>query len=465
MNQPTSLLRRQCLRSASAFGLTAALGRWAQAGSSGDLVQAPPGNDYKALVCVFLFGGNDGNNMVVPLDARFADYSRGRGPALALPRESLLPLAIAADDGADAKADYGLHPAMAPLLPLWTRGRLALQFNTGALLEPLTRDAWLRAGARPDNLFSHSDQQEFAQGLQDGAAGGRSGWGFRLAGGPPADAARLPALISLAGNQRFLQGDVRSSLVLPARGNFGLSGNAADSATAARTEALRALWVQGDTRIGQQAGQILNAALNAASVVNPLINPPAASPATPAAVPFATLRSDISQQLLRVARLIEARGAIGNRRQVFFVALNGFDTHSNQRADQERLLGELAAALRAFHDATEALGVADQVTSFTLSDFARTFKPNNTGGSDHAWGNHHMVLGGAVRGGRSYGSFPTLAAGGPDDAGREGRWIPTTSFDQVAATLARWFGADADALARIAPHLGRFDQPDLGFMA
>jgi len=177
------------------------------------------------------------------------------------------------------------------------------------------------------------------------------------------------------------------------------------------------------------------------------------------------LKSDISQQLLRVARLIEARDAIGNPRQVFFVSMGGYDTHVNQRTDQERLLGELGAALRAFHDATEALGVADRVTAFTMSDFARTLKVNTGGGTDHGWGSHHLIMGGAVRGQRSYGVFPTLAPGGPDDAGNEGRWIPTTAYDQYVATLARWFGAGPDALREVAPNLARFKTADLGFMA
>ncbi len=453
--------RRDWMRRAGALGVGTALGRWAQASNSTEAGSALAG-DYKALVCVFLFGGNDGNNLVVPLDSRLADYTRVRGPVLGVAPDKLLPL-----PEAGGPATYGLHPAMAPLLPLWARGRLALQFNVGALLEPLSRESYLRAGARPDNLFSHSDQQEFAQGLQEPGAvpGSRSGWGWRLGAGQAVPQARLPALISLAGNQRFLQGDVRSSLVLPARGNFGLSGTGPDVPSAARMDALRTLWAQGSTPIGQQAGDILAQALAAASFVNPLINPPAASPPTVAAAPFAELRTDVAQQLLRVARLIEARGAIGNRRQVFFVGMNGYDTHTNQRQDQDRLLGELAAALRAFHDATDALGVAEQVTSFTMSDFARTFKPNNSGGTDHAWGNHHLVLGGAVRGGRTYGRFPTLALGGPDDAAREGRWIPSTSYGQMAATLARWFGAGDDALPQIAPHLARFDTANLGFMA
>ena len=472
--------RRTWMRRTGALGLTAALGRWAQAGGVGAGLEGAAPGDYKALVCVFLFGGNDGNNLVVPLDNRLADYTRLRGPALALPADKLLPLANGAGLGAGADAGagagagaltgaiaYGLHPGMAPLLPLWDRGRMAVQFNVGALIEPLTRDAYLRAGARPDNLFSHSDQQDFAQGLQDGAGatGSRSGWGWRLGAGQAAAGARLPALISFAGNQRFLRGDVRGSLVLPARGNFGLSGSVADAPGAARLDALRALWAQGGTPIGQQAGDILAQALAAASFVNPVINPPAAALPTAASLPFVDLRSDVSQQLLRVARLVEARAAVGNRRQVFFVGMNGFDTHTNQRAEQDRLLAELASALRAFHDATEALGLADQVTTFTLSDFARTFKPNNSGGTDHAWGNHHLLLGGAVRGGRTYGRFPLLVPGGPDDAGKEGRWIPSTAYDQMAATLARWFGADTDALAQIAPHLARFDSADLGFMA
>ena len=420
--------------------------------------------DYKALVCVFLFGGNDGNNMVVPVDAAHADYQRLRG-TLALERQSLVALPEPA-----GASRFGLHPSLQPLESLWSRQRLAVLFNTGALTAPLTRADYLRGAPRPDNLFSHADQQDFAQALVDGA-GVRSGWGFRTAQqlGLMAEGALLPSLISLSGNQRFLQGDVRGSLVLPARGNFGMNGGGTDAASRARVEAFRALWAyaaaSGAAPIGRQAGEIVGSALSAASFVNPILNgsSPFNQPATGAA--FAGLKTDVSQQLLRVARLVEAREAIGNRRQIFFVGMGGFDTHVNQRADQARLLGDLAAALKAFHDATDAMGVADQVTSFTLSDFARTLQPNNSGGTDHAWGNHQLILGGAVRGGRCHGRFPTLAAGGPDDAAKEGRWIPSSSCDQYVATLARWFGVPADALAEIAPHLRRFDTADLGFMA
>jgi len=441
--------RREWLQQAGAASAMLTLGQRASA-------QHAASGDYKALVCVFLFGGNDGNNMVVPLGDAYADYAKARSPSgLAVAQDQLV--ALGEESGT---ARHGLHPALRPLESLWAKQRLAMLFNTGPLIEPINRAGYLKAAARPDNLFSHADQQEFAQALAGSNSAG-TGWGFRLAreagfGGP-----RLPSLVSFSGNQRFLQGDVRQALVLPARGNFGIAGNGTDPVAAARMVAFRTMWAGTASAIGAQAGAIVDSALSAASFVNPILN--ATSPLT--TEPFVALKSDISQQLLRVARLIEARDAIGNPRQVFFVSMGGYDTHVNQRTDQERLLGELGAALRAFHDATEALGVADRVTAFTMSDFARTLKVNTGGGTDHGWGSHHLIMGGAVRGQRSYGVFPTLAPGGPDDAGNEGRWIPTTAYDQYVATLARWFGAGPDALREVAPNLARFKTADLGFMA
>jgi uncharacterized protein (DUF1501 family) len=179
---------------------------------------------------------------------------------------------------------------------------------------------------------------------------------------------------------------------------------------------------------------------------------------------FAGQNSTIAQQLFAVAKMIEARAITGSKRQIFFVALGGFDTHNNELVTQQNLLSQLSPALKAFYDATGTLGVAQQVTTFTLSDFGRTFQPASGGGSDHAWGSHHLVIGGAVRGGSLYGAFPTLALGGPDDAEREGRWIPTTAVDQYGATLARWFGAGTAQLATVFPNLARFPVADLGFM-
>ena len=172
----------------------------------------------------------------------------------------------------------------------------------------------------------------------------------------------------------------------------------------------------------------------------------------------------LGNQLLQVARIIEARSVLGASRQIFFVSLGGFDTHNDQMDRQQPLLAQLSAALCAFHQATVQLGVAPQVTTFTLSDFGRTLKPASGGGSDHAWGNHQLVLGGAVRGRHTYGTFPTLALGGPDDFTTEGRWIPTTSTDQYVATLARWFGVAPADLASVLPNVGRFATDDLGFL-
>jgi len=179
---------------------------------------------------------------------------------------------------------------------------------------------------------------------------------------------------------------------------------------------------------------------------------------------FGPQPSAFGKQLLQVARIIEARSVLGASRQIFFVSLGGFDTHNDQLNRQSKLLADLSPSLSAFHAATVQLGVDSQVTTFTLSDFARTLQPASGGGSDHAWGNHQLVLGGAVRGRQTYGAFPTLALGGPDDFSTEGRWIPTTSTDQYAATLARWFGVTPGDLASVLPNVGRFGTDDLGFL-
>jgi uncharacterized protein (DUF1501 family) len=194
------------------------------------------------------------------------------------------------------------------------------------------------------------------------------------------------------------------------------------------------------------------------------VNPVLTSTNSATAPAFAGLTSSISQQLQQVAKLIEGRAQTGARRQIFFVSLGSFDTHNAELATLDTLLGDLSPALKAFHDATVALGVEGQVTTFTLSDFGRTFQPASGGGTDHAWGNHHFVMGGAVKGGDLYGHYPSPILGGPDDAENEGRWIPTTSVDQYGATLARWFGLNAQQLASVFPSLARFPTSDVGFL-
>ena len=414
--------------------------------------------DYRALVCIFLFGGNDGNNLLLPADsAGYAQYAavRGAGSGIALTQAELLPI-----QPANLDTPFGLHPALKELQPLFAGGQLAAIANVGTLTQP-TSKAQYAAGVRPDSLYSHSDQQnQWQTSIASGTA--RTGWGGRLADvlAPQAGGA-FPVITSTAGVTLFVTGTASRPLAIPVTGGFGLSGYNNGPAAKARLAALNSLLAidRGNTFV-DAASAITEQAIALSATVNPILT----STASAVAPLFAGQSSSIARQLLAVARMIEARAATGARRQIFFVSLGGFDTHANQLATQQTLFGQLSPAWKAFYDATVQLGVAQQVTSFTLSDFGRTFKPAAGGGSDHAWGNHHLVLGGAVKGGMLYGRYPTLALAGPDDAEREGRWIPTTAVDQYGATLAKWLGASTTDLAQVFPNLARFPVDNLGFL-
>lgn len=418
---------------------------------------AQAANDYKALVCLFLYGGNDGNNTVVPVQqAEYNVYAAGRG-TIALPQAGLVQLAQATG------TRFGLHPNLAPLQQIWTNGDMALMLNTGPLVQPLTRAQYqANRSARPQNLFSHDDQQEQNQtAVPNNQA--TVGWGGRLGDRLQVLNAGsvVPMNISVGGNDIFLRGQSVPAYSVPTGGAFGLTVTGGNTAQRqARNTAMQSLFAL--DRQNQQvrsAGDVISSAVNASAVLNTVVNN-AASAAAPA---FQGLNTGLSRQLFAVAKMVEGRATLGLRRQIFFAQAGGFDNHQNQIADQGNRFNELGPALRAFYNAIVALGVQDQVTLFTLSDFGRTLRVND-GGSDHAWGNHHIVVGGAVRGGQAYGTFPNQALGGPDDTDRDGRWIPTTAVDQYAATLAKWFGvADADIPA-VVPNIGRFATRDLGFL-
>jgi uncharacterized protein (DUF1501 family) len=445
--------RRDFLQGLGAVGLAASArfeGRaWAQSA-----------DDYRALVCVFLFGGNDGNNTVVPVDsAGYAAYAgiRGTGPGgLALPREQLLPLAPAAGEAA-----YGLHPGLTELQTLWDDGAMALVFNVGTLLAPTSKQSFLdNSVPHPLSLLSHQDQQhQWQTALADQAS--RTGWGGRIAdglGGGP-----LPPVISISGNQLFTVGTSSSPLALPAAGGgFGLGGFDGSAAASARRQAMDDVRMLHEENLIVQATQSqASRALSASQLVAPVL---AGTGSTVDAL-FAGQTSSIARQLLQVARLIAARQTLGVGRQIYFVSQSSYDTHNDQLNRQANLFADLSPALKAFYDATVQLGVASQVTTFTLSDFARTLQPASGGGSDHAWGNHHLVIGGAVKGRQTYGAYPTLQLGGPDDFTGQGRWVPTLAVDQYAATLATWFGVSAGDLPTVFPYIGRYATADLGFLA
>jgi uncharacterized protein (DUF1501 family) len=436
--------------------------------------------DYKALVCVFLYGGNDGLNTVVPTDAtRHGQYAGVRG-AVALPRGALLPL---------AGTDFGLHPSLSALVPAWNEGKLTTLFNVGPLYAPLTKTEY-RANASggsvmvPENLFSHSDQQLlWESGTTDAQA--RTGWGGRAA----QRLATANPVISMGGNGRFGLSSGAVPLVLPEPGaTFGAYGLQPSDLTwapmRARKEAVDALYAQSDGQLSQAYQRQQLDAFAVSERLGALVKRAPGNAGNTAAIdaafaPITTngrINTPLGRQLYQTAKFIDARATVQGDRQIFFAQQGGFDTHGNQIAgnaqegEHMRLLKSLGDAMGCFHNAMKGIGQSDAVTLFTQSDFGRTFKPNNSNGTDHAWGNHHLILGGAVRGGRTYGTYPALALGGPDDVGvdsweLQGRWIPTTSVDQYAATLLAWFGADASALDAVLPNLRNFGSArNLGFV-
>ena len=413
-------------------------------------VPAAP-SDYRALVCLFLFGGNDGNNTVIPYDD-YAAYQQVRGSQINIPKDAILKI-----DAPSQGAAFGLHPALAELQPLYAQGNLAVLANVGTLLQPITRADYLAGAPRPDSLFSHFDQQDqwqssIARALDPRA---QTGWGGRIADAAAALAgSSFPMIISVAGIPLFTTG-VSSRPLVP---GANLAGFQATAVSQARYAALRTLLAldTGPVLTGA-ASAITSAAIDDNATLNAAL---ASAPALATAFPTTSL----GKQFKSIANIISVRGALKMSRQIFFASLSGFDTHTDELNTQQTLLTQVSQALAAFYASTVELGVAEAVTTFTLSDFGRTFQPASGGGTDHAWGNHHFVMGGSVKGGDFYGSFPALALAGPDDSSNEGRWIPTTAVDEYGATLAQWFGVGASALATVFPNIGQFSNTDMGFL-
>jgi uncharacterized protein (DUF1501 family) len=326
------------------------------------------------------------------------------------------------------------------------------------LVQPVSRQEFLtNAVAVPTNLFSHSDQVQQMQSGVPSASGG-TGWGARAAdiiqsmnGG-----SSFPTTVSISGPALFCAGKIVQSASLFPGFNLDMDGMSLwpPAAASARTLGVQQV-LQFDS--GMELIQAANHSRQDAIALNAMLTGQSASVAT--AFPGTT----IGNQLQQVAKIIKLRASTGMSRQVFFCSLGGFDTHGGQSWQQWNLLREVSEALAAFYNATGELGVADRVTSFTLSDFGRTLQPSGTG-SDHGWGSHHLILGGAVQGGRVYGTFPSMALGGPDDSGTRGAMIPSTSTDQYGGTLAKWFGVPTNQLPAVFPNIATFGTADLGFM-
>ena len=446
--------RRRFLRASgalSAGALFPTLATWAPTA----LAQAA---DYRALVCVFLYGGNDSNNMVVPYDD-YASYAAGRSSATgaALGRDelvSILPTGL---------PRYGLHPNLSSLAPLFTQGKMAVVANVGTLTAPLTRASYLAGATHPRNLFSHSDQQSTWQGLVPGQAT-PSGWGGRIVDvtGAGNAALAIPGMVSLSGDAVYTIGATSLPVALAQNGALGLAGDRYSDAGRIRYDAInKILTLDRENQLQASAADVMALAVKSSEALSEALN--SAYSAIDAA--FQGTNGGMADQLYQCAKLVAARAQLGVSRHAFFTSMGGYDTHNAQRNEQAQRFNELGPALAAFQKATEALGVSDKVTAFTLSDFSRTFRVNANAGTDHAWGSHQLVLGGGVRGGAFYGRYPNLAMGGPDDAGDDGQWIPTTAIEQYGATLAKWFGVPAAALPQVFPNLKAFASADLGFLA
>ena len=467
--------RRSFLSRAGRFALAGAATPFALNLAAIGEAAALTATDYKALVCVFLHGGNDQANTVVPFDG--ANYSRYKSArqGIALPQSALTSTLLSPTTALGGGAQYALHPSMTGLAGLFNSGKAAVQFNVGPLVVPLTRAQYDSADRKnyplPPKLFSHNDQQSLWQASSP--EGATVGWGGNLGDlALGSNGNSLFTNISVNGNAVFLSGKTALQYSVSAKGAVAIDAIKKDVYSSTAVQSLFGTMVQQPRThvLENEYNKVTARAVKAEAQVNGALASVNLSTVFPAG-------NSLANQLKMVARLIGARMSLGNKRQVFFVSLGGFDMHDGLLAHQATLLGELSAAMTAFYNATVELGVAQQVTAFTASDFGRTLASNGDG-SDHGWGSHHFVLGGAVKGAAFYGVPPPLSvanSGLPQDQWHvgQGRLLPSTSVDQYAATMAKWFGVSSIELPSVLPNIGRFgtaagrsDYPtDLGFLA
>ena len=417
-----------------------------------------PFSDYKALVCVFLFGGNDSFNMVVPNStAEYNVYAQSR-QNLAIAQQDLLPInPLSLAPGSNP---FGVHPSMAGLQSLFENGNAAVIANVGPLIEPTTLEQLYSGSVTvPPQLFSHNDQQDQWHSLK-GTSTSKTGWAGRIADliRQSVTDQQMATNASLSGTSLWQSADETIAYVMGQTGPLPFEGFSNDPDTFQYDQKLafrRIVEAEYSSIYERGFAEIQQRAIAAADTVSEAID---TAPTLTTQFP----NSQLGRQLETVARLIGNRDSLAMQRQVFFVATGGFDSHDDQNQNQPGLLGGVSAAVKAFYDATVELNVAESVTTFTQSDFGRTLTSNGDG-SDHAWGGNQLVIGGSVRGRDIYGTYPLLQIGSPEDVGG-GRFIPTTSSDQLAATLARWFGVPDVDLDIVAPNIANFAQRDLGFM-
>ncbi len=452
--------RRAFLQRASALSLAGSAAPWAiNLAAIGEAAAAGTPADYKALVCVFLYGGNDYGNTLVPYDTPSYNLYQGMRPTLAYSQAALAPTVLAPTIALPGARQYALAPELAPLLPLFTANRMGVMLNVGTLIQPTTKAQYTNGSVPlPPKLFSHNDQQSVWQSqAPEGAA---SGWGGRMgdlfvAGNGSATF----TCVNVSGNAVYLSGNTAVQYQVSTTGPVAFAGIAAPLfGSAACSTALQSLVTAPRTHLFEaEYTRVAKRSIDAGAVLTSAL---AGAPAITTPFPAGNALAD---QLKFVARMISTAATTSTKRQVFFVSIGGFDTHDGLAAIHPGLLTTVSSALAAFYQATVELGVASQVTTFTASDFGRTLTADD--GSDHGWGSMHFMLGGAVNGGRFYGTAPIVANGGPDDVG-QGRLLPSTGVDQYAATLGKWFGISDTDLLTVLPNLAHYDagQRNLGFV-
>lgn len=459
MSKLDELTRREFLRRSSALGLAGVAAPWALSlAAMGEAAAAALPGDYRALVCVFLYGGNDFANTLVPYDqASYNSYAAIR-QALAIPRDQLTATALTSSSPLPGGRQMALNPALAPLKAIFDAGKMGVLLNIGTLVQPVTLAQYKAGTAKlPPKLFSHNDQQSVWQSsLPEGAV---NGWGGRIGDlFLNANTSSTFTCINVSGNAVFMSGQQAVQYQISTAGALPLNALSKPAfGSAACSAALKTLITAPRSHlIEAEQNRVVSRALAAQGTLAGALS------GVSLQTPF-DAKSSLAMQLKMVAQLIAARSALGASRQVFFVSLGGFDLHDNLMSQHPLLLAQVASGLSSFYNAMVELGISDKVTSFTASDFGRTLSSNGDG-SDHGWGGYHFVLGGAVKGGQYYGSLPAVSVGGPDDVG-QGRLLPSTSVDQLAGTLASWMGVSDSSMPLVVPNIVNYSTRNLGFMA
>ncbi len=448
---------KSSVKSVTALGAVGAMAKFGEISA----FASTGGTGYQALVCIFLSGGNDGHNTIIPISTAQQNYSlyqTGR-KSLALAQSSLLPIF----DGSDV---YGLHPAIPELQQLYKQGKAAVLANVGNLVQPLNRSGYQSNNSAlfPTALFSHSDQSnQWQSAIPNGIAS--TGWGGRITDllRPQNSSAIFPPITTTSTCGLFCSGQQTSPATVPPPATGAPAGSgmatlrAVNNAPATAGGMQQLLTFDNGLQLVQAGNGIISRGSAYANTMTGLLANVKLTTPFPSSNPLAA-------QLQTVANVMSVRNQLGLTRQIFFCQLNGFDTHSAQLQTHQQLLSQLSQAMLAFYQATEELGIDQSVTTFTASEFGRTLTPSGANGSDHAWGNHHFILGGNVQGGKFYGQFPLLSLGGNQDANMRGTLIPTTAVAQYGATLAKWFGVSSGSLATVFPNINNFATANVGFL-